>query len=844
MSKLLEHSHVLTATNTFNNNDHQLLLQEFEILKQTENGWRECIQYLMNTTQLQNEHTTFLFLTALEYYIKNRYKSAEPSDQIIMKQFMSMWLQHRMNEKVFISRKAAQIFALVAVIDFPNKWKTFFQDLIETCKWNDLNADFYLKVLLAIDTEVVDREIPHTLEEANIATYFKDAIRDICVNDLVESWFILLKEYSNRNVQITCQTLEVIGAYISWIDINLIVNTRFIEYFNYSFAQIDLKEATCSCLEEIINKGMEPIAKLKLIDYLWLNVIFKFASNLTNEDDCDYLLKFGKLINAMGSNLAEGWHKLSKKDPTSASIIFTALEDKITFVLLLLSHSDDDISESVSDYCQNYIILLKHIKIQNEIQKKHIEGILKITIQKTKYDTSYNFDNEGEDEAMFLEYRKDIKLVFDAITQLDSDFVLNTVKILVLDTTANWRAKQFYDIENSLYLLHALGEAIPSSQGNYFAHRNNKSEILSEMLRNIISSNLVYHEHRIVKLQYFENIVRYDKFFQQANDLVETAIDHFIGPNGLHHCDVKVRSRVTYLFTRFTKDLKHLVNAYVEKILNTIQDLLIIWDPSLTIDEINQKLNFSDDQLFLYETISILIVTCNLDLNLKSQLMKSLLSPIMNSFFNLLNKYLVTVDENEKLILAKCLNNEMLVASRTSKGFSNAVKVKDCQCTELFLQLLQQFLPALNIQTHKNLINAGVRQYLHRMVVCLDNEIFEYLPLSIESFVNNSDAKDLNDFIPLLTQIIAKFKQQIFNFLQKIFMQICNNILNVLFSNLASNDVHVVQEATVLQKSYYQFLLAIINNELINVIIYQDADNVFRIFNTVIQGSSICSSET
>ena len=139
----------------------------------------------------------------------------------------------------------------------------------------------------------------------------------------------------------------------------------------------------------------------------------------------------------------------------------------------------------------------------------------------------------------------------------------------------------------------------------------------------------------------------------------------------------------------------------------------------------------------------------------------------------------------------------------------------------MFLQILQQFLPALNIQTHKSLINAGVRQYFHRMVVCLDTELFDYLPLSIESFVNNSDAKDLNDFIPLLTQIIAKFKQQIFNFLQKVFMQICNNMLNVIFTNLASNDVHVVQEAQVLQKSYYQFLLSIINNELINVIIYQ-----------------------
>jgi exportin-T len=246
-----------------------------------------------------------------------------------------------------------------------------------------------------------------------------------------------------------------------------------------------------------------------------------------------------------------------------------------------------------------------------------------------------------------------------------------------------------------------------------------------------------------------------------------------------------------------------------------------MWDPKMSIEEINVKLSFSDDQLFLYETISTLIVTCNLQVGIKSQLMKDLLLPILSSFHNLLNKYMVTQNENEKLVLAKCLNNEMQVASRTSKGFSNAIKVKDCQCTEVFLQLLHQFLPALIIQTHKTLISAGVRQYLHRMVVCLDNEIFEYLPLSIESFIKNTDAKDLNDFIPLMMQIFAKFKQQIFGFLQEIFMPLCNNILNVICVNLASHDVHLVQDAQVLQKSYYQYLMAIINNDLINVIIYQ-----------------------
>jgi exportin-T len=75
-----------------------------------------------------------------------------------------------MNQKTFILRKAAQLFALVAVIDFPINWKSFFNDLIATCKWSDANADFYLKILLAIDQEVVDREIPHTTE----VSFFRD----------------------------------------------------------------------------------------------------------------------------------------------------------------------------------------------------------------------------------------------------------------------------------------------------------------------------------------------------------------------------------------------------------------------------------------------------------------------------------------------------------------------------------------------------------------------------------------------------------------------------------------------------------------------------------------------
>ena len=223
----------------------------------------------------------------IENYLKTRYLKSSPEDQNLLKQFMSTWLQmqitRRVNEKNFLTRKAAQLFALVSLIDFPSKWPTFFNDLMQTFRWSLGNADFYLKVLLAIDCEIVDREIPRTPEENNLITFYKDSIRQHCVNDLVESWFCLLEENSIKNVEITCQTLEVIGVYIAWIEINLIVNNRFMEFFKFALGHVDLRETTCSCLEEIVNKGMDINAKLKLIDYLWVNVIQMHAMALEQQ---------------------------------------------------------------------------------------------------------------------------------------------------------------------------------------------------------------------------------------------------------------------------------------------------------------------------------------------------------------------------------------------------------------------------------------------------------------------------------------------------------------------------------------------------------------------------------
>lgn len=51
-------------------------------------------------------------------------------------------------------------------------------------------------------------------------------MREQCIPSLVESWFQILSAYQQTHPELTCQCLEVVGAYVSWIDLNLIANDR------------------------------------------------------------------------------------------------------------------------------------------------------------------------------------------------------------------------------------------------------------------------------------------------------------------------------------------------------------------------------------------------------------------------------------------------------------------------------------------------------------------------------------------------------------------------------------------------------------------------------------------
>ena len=64
------------------------------------------------------------------------------------------------------------------------------------------------------------------LQEMRRNSLIKDSMREQCIPHLVESWFQILQAYQRSHPELTCQCLEVVGLFVSWIDLNLIANDR------------------------------------------------------------------------------------------------------------------------------------------------------------------------------------------------------------------------------------------------------------------------------------------------------------------------------------------------------------------------------------------------------------------------------------------------------------------------------------------------------------------------------------------------------------------------------------------------------------------------------------------
>ncbi|WKY05146.1 hypothetical protein Q1695_005846 [Nippostrongylus brasiliensis] len=286
------------------------LYHYLETLKTDENGWRKSSDIIIaNNLSTDEEH--FLLLQVVEDYLTRRYAAADADSVMCIRSLLSNWIQKlstRPNQPSFLFNKMAHIFSLVFAADFPDRWPSFMDDIFLSRGLDSVPlVVFYLKTLLAIDSEVVDRDIQRSKSTFDRNTKIKDYMRDICIPQIVQSWWTILERCSDVTAQCLC--LDAVAAYVDWIDVELVANDVFVPLVIARLGNNDISESAVRAVSALIQKGMPPTKKLSLVtalcDVMRNNHLISVNPNSDHED----VLRAGSLLSSVGSVLIDTYHK-------------------------------------------------------------------------------------------------------------------------------------------------------------------------------------------------------------------------------------------------------------------------------------------------------------------------------------------------------------------------------------------------------------------------------------------------------------------------------------------------------------------------------------------------------
>lgn len=520
----------------------------------------------------------------------------------------------------------------------------------------------YLRVLDSIHAEIGDNLIVREQEITKRNNLLKDLIRERDVSKLTQSWHGILEVYSlpslntseSSNNKITLDIIEtclkVIGGWVSWIDITLIVNPSYLSTIFSFFQTPSHKLTTCDTLLEIISKKMKPGDKLELLQLLELqNVISQLSSN-----DLEFEERVAKLSNVIALELIhilDGSTASAARVPQTPEISQGAEVYLINFmpiIIRFLSNEYDDTSSQVFPCISEYLGFVRFeskqekakidtSKMQKNKDNGHIHDfppdstfisptrreilslLLSNVIIKMKYDSSVDWTGgDDESESEFLDIRGRLKILQDQIASIDIDLYIDGIVSVVTNSFNPSTVTSWQDVELGLFELSAFSESLKNGAVAVIKGVETRaSRTLFELFFKMIESNVVSMNHPSIQLHYMELVNRHSMFFSsETSDSLSKVLECFVSPLGVHSPNKRVQVRAWYLFFRFVKSIRGMIGVGVaETVFSSLEPVLRIKAELPSKEDDDSEISGTeasgagafDSQLYLFELCGILI---------------------------------------------------------------------------------------------------------------------------------------------------------------------------------------------------------------------------------------------
>ncbi|KAB2007852.1 hypothetical protein ES319_D10G058600v1 [Gossypium barbadense] len=806
--------------------DSELKLQAVNFcqkIKETPSICSLCIEKLCFCKLVQVQ---FWCLQALQEVIRVKYGSMSLEEKnFIRKSIFSMACLEGINDKMcvvldspaFIKNKLSQVLVTLIYFEYPLIWSSVFVDFLPHLSKGAVVIDMFSRLLNALDDELVSMDYPRTAEEVAVAGRVKDAMRNQCVPQIVRAWYDIVSMYRNTDPETCVTVLDCMRRYVSWIDIGLIVNDAFIPLL-FELILVDglseqLRAAAAGCVLAVVSKRMDAHSKLSLLKSLQISRVFGLVSD---DNDSDLVSAIAALITGYAVEVLECSKRVNTEDAKVISM--ELLDEVLPTVFYVMQNCEMDAAFSIVQFLSGYVATMKTHSSLQENQMLHISQILEVIRTQIRYDPMYrnNLDMVDmigvEEESRMLEFRKDLFVLLRNVGRVAPEVTRIFIRNSLASAISSSSDKNAEEVEAALSLLYALGETMSDE-----AMRVGNG-LLSELVTNLLSTRFPCHSNRLVALVYLETIARYMKFIQENVQYIPLVLAAFLDERGIHHPNIYVSRRASYLFMRIVKLLKSKLVPFIETILQSLQDVVARFT---SMNLASREPAGSEDGAYVFEAIGLLIGMEDVSLEKQSDYLSSLLTPLCQQVeVTLMNAKALNPDESSLQIAN--IQQIIVAINALSKGFSERLVTSSRPAIgHMFKQTLDVLLQILVVFPKVEPLRTKVLSFIHRMVDTLGASVFPYLPKALEQLLAESEPKEMVGFLLLLNQLICKFSTLVRDILEEVFPTISGRVFSaiqrVVDSSVTETNTEEIRELQELQKTLYTFLHVIATHDLSSV---------------------------
>ncbi|XMA08267.1 hypothetical protein WAI453_001058 [Rhynchosporium graminicola] len=795
----------------------------------------DVVNNAIQTQQLDLQSLNYIKETLWEY-VRRTYGSGS-QDQV---------------DPASLQNKLTQTLTFLFMALYKQGWESFMDDFLSltSLRNNGVRDNFvgtvlYLRILGSIHDEVADVMISRSKDETMRNTDLKDTMRARDVDKVASAWEEILSQWRGQGDSVVEMCLKVIGKWVSWIDISLVVHRGTLNILfdlagriNPGNGEDKVRDAAIDTFTEIVAKKMKPADKIGMIVFLNLGTVISqlIASpalhdlRTTSSYDTDLAEAVAKLVNNVVFDIVKVLEDTQAESPTRAQAEQLV---QIFLPLLLRFFSDeyDEICSTVIPSLTDLLTFLRKAKPLPPAYAAMLPPVLNAIVQKMRYDETSSWGNEDEqtDEAEFQELRKRLQVLQKSVAAVDEALYVEILSNVVGTTFQNLEQQggqmDWRDLDLALHEMYLFGELTVPNGGLYAKSQPSSvaAERLIIMMSTMVKSGIATFAHPAIQLQYMEIVVRYCSFFENQSDFIEPVLEQFV--RLVHHSHIRVKTRSWYLFHRFVKHLRAHVGNVAETVIQSISDLLPIKAevPSETAEDdmSSDESDHSADaaftgQLYLFEAIGCISSTATTPVEKQILYARTIMDPL----FSDMERNLGPAKSGDAQAILQ-IHHVIMALGTLAHGFSDwtpggSSAVHNAPKPEVsaeFGRAAEAILIALEALRSSFDVRSAARASFSRLMGVLGVGILPFLPRYIDGLLSQSSSKDeMALFLRLLDQVVFGFKKEIYNVLDSLLTPLLQRVFAGLAEPITGTDDEV--QLAELRREYLTFVQIILNNDL------------------------------